>query len=131
MLLKRQSLQKEVEDMYLQALTEYEKIWDSEHTLTLNTINNLELLYSNQDKMKEVEDMYLRALTEYEKIWDFKHTSTLNTINNLELLYTNQDKMKEVKNMFQCAKTRKSQQLDTSESWDRDDYSWSTDASTT
>ena len=28
----------------------------------------------------------------------------------------NQDKMKEVENMFQRAKTRKSQQLDTSES---------------
>ena len=91
----------------------------------------LEILYKNQDKMKEVENMYLWALTEYEKIWNSEHTSTLSTIHNLEILYKNQDKMKKVKNMFQRAKTWKCQQLSTSESWDRDDHSWSTDASTT
>ncbi len=36
--------------MYLQALTEKKKVWDSEHTLTLDMINNLENLYSKQDK---------------------------------------------------------------------------------
>ena len=44
--------------MYLQTLTEYKKIWDFKHTLTLNTINNLENLYSNQDKMKKIETMF-------------------------------------------------------------------------
>ncbi len=74
----------------------------------LNTINNLELLYLNQDKMKEVEEVFLRALTEYEKTWDSEHTSTLKIINNLENLYKNQDKMKEVEDMYQRAKTKKS-----------------------
>ncbi len=38
---------KEVKDMYLRALTKYKKAWDSEHTSTLATINNLENLYMN------------------------------------------------------------------------------------
>ena len=64
---------KEAEDMYLRALTGYEKAWGSEHTSTLRTVNNLGLLYSNQGKMKEAEDMYLRALTGYEKSWGPEH----------------------------------------------------------
>ena len=58
---------KEAEDMYLRALVGYEKAWDPEHTSTLDTINNLSHLYSNQGKIKEIENMYLRALVGYEK----------------------------------------------------------------
>ena len=48
----------------------YEKAWGAEHTLTLNTVNNLGVLYANQDKMveaeAEAEAMELRALQGYE-----------------------------------------------------------------
>ena len=54
-------------DMYLRVLAGYEKAWDPEHTSTLDTVNNLGILYRNQGKMKEAEDMYLRALAGYEK----------------------------------------------------------------
>jgi len=54
---------KEAEDMYLRALTGYEKAWGSEHTSTLNTVNNLGNLYSDQGKMKEAEDTFQRAKT--------------------------------------------------------------------
>lgn len=53
--------------MYLRVLAGYEKVWGPKHTSTLNTVNNLGLLYSDQDKMKEVEDIYLRALAGKEK----------------------------------------------------------------
>jgi Tetratricopeptide repeat len=36
----------EAEVMYLQALQGYEKVWGAEHTSTLDTVNNLGLLYS-------------------------------------------------------------------------------------
>ncbi len=101
-----QNKMKKVENMYLRALTEYEKIWDSEHTLMLNMINNLRTLYKNQDKMKKVEDMFLQALTEKKKIWDSEHTSMLDMINNLKNLYKNQNKMKEVENMYLQALTK-------------------------
>ncbi len=60
---------KEAEDMYLRALTEKEKAWGPERTSTLDTVNNLGNLYSDQGKMEEAEDTYLRALTGYEKTW--------------------------------------------------------------
>ena len=82
---------KEIEDMYLRALTgkEKAKVWGPEHTSTLDTINNLETLYWDQGKIKEAENMFLRTLTKYEKIWDSEHTSTLHTIHNLKILYKN------------------------------------------
>ena len=54
---------KEAEDMYLRALTGYEKAWGPEHTSTLRTVNNLGTLYKDQGKMKEAEDMFQRAKT--------------------------------------------------------------------
>ena len=36
------------------------KIWNSEHTSTFDTINNLKFLYLNQNKIKKIENMYLR-----------------------------------------------------------------------
>jgi hypothetical protein len=36
--------------------------WGAEHTSTLDTVNNLGLLYKNQDRLQEAEEMYMRAL---------------------------------------------------------------------
>lgn len=91
-----------VEEMYLQALTEIKMIWSSNRESTLDTVNNLENLYANQDKMNEVEEMYVRTLTEKKKVWDLEHTSTLDIINNLRNLYKDQDNMKVVEDMYFC-----------------------------
>ena len=102
---REQGKMKEAEDMFLRALTGYEKARGPEHTSTLDTVNNLGLLYKNQGKMKEAEAMYLRALTGYEKAWGPEHTSTLDTVNNLGALYSDQGKMKEAEDMFLRALT--------------------------
>ncbi|KAI4086028.1 MAG: hypothetical protein L6R37_008451, partial [Teloschistes peruensis] len=47
---------KEAEEMYMRALKGYEKAWGAEHTSTLDTVNNLGLLYENQAKMAEAEE---------------------------------------------------------------------------
>jgi tetratricopeptide (TPR) repeat protein len=90
----------EAEIMYLRALQGYEKAWGTEHTSTLDTVNNLGNLYADQGKMAEAEAMYLRALQGYEKAWGAEHTSTLNTVNNLGILYKNQGKMAEAEAMY-------------------------------
>ena len=54
--------------MYLRALKGYEKAWGAEHTSTLDTVNNLAVLYSDQGKIAEAEAMYMRALKEKEKV---------------------------------------------------------------
>ncbi|SLM39074.1 nb-arc and tpr domain protein [Lasallia pustulata] len=47
--------------MYRRALEWYEKAWGPEHTSTLDTVNNLGMLYKDQGKMAEAEAMYRRA----------------------------------------------------------------------
>ena len=88
------------EEMYLQALRGYKKAWAAEHSSTLNTVNNLGILYKNQGKMAEAEDMLLRALRGKEKAWGPEHTSTLSTVNNLGNVYENQGKMAEAEDML-------------------------------
>ncbi|KAL8810966.1 MAG: hypothetical protein Q9223_007633 [Gallowayella weberi] len=93
----------EAEQIYMRALKGKEKAWGAEHTSTLDTVNNLGLLYSDQGKMAEAEEMYMRALKGYEKAWGAEHTSTLDTVNNLGNLYSNQGKLVEAEKMYQRA----------------------------
>ena len=48
--------------MYQRALTGYEKALGRDHTSTLETVNNLGVLYGQQGKLAEAESMYQRAL---------------------------------------------------------------------
>jgi tetratricopeptide (TPR) repeat protein len=54
--------------MYVRALRGYEKAWGAEHTSTLDTVNNLGILYASQGKLAEAEAMYVRALRGFEKL---------------------------------------------------------------
>jgi tetratricopeptide (TPR) repeat protein len=90
----------EVVSLYLRALNGYEAAWGEKHTSTLDTVNNLAVLYADQGKMKEAEEMYLQALRGKEEAWGEKHTSTLDTVNNLAVLYMNQGRMKEAEEMY-------------------------------
>lgn len=51
----------EAEVMCRRALDGYEKAWGPEHTSTLNTVNNLGVLYADQGKMAEAEAIFRRA----------------------------------------------------------------------
>ncbi|SLM36784.1 beta transducin-like protein het-e4s [Lasallia pustulata] len=93
----------EAEAMFQRALEGYEKAWGPEHTSTLDTVNNLGILYRNQGKMAEAEAMFRRALEGYEKAWGPEHTSTLDTVNNLGNLYKDQGKMAEAEAMYRRA----------------------------
>ncbi|KJZ70113.1 hypothetical protein HIM_10483 [Hirsutella minnesotensis 3608] len=89
--------------MYKRALEGYEKALGQDHTSTLDTVNNLGLLYANQGKLPEAEAMYKRALEGKEKALGRDHTSTLDTVNNLGLLYAVQGKLPEAEAMFKRA----------------------------
>jgi tetratricopeptide (TPR) repeat protein len=64
-----------------------------EHTLTLNIVNNLGLLYADQGKLDQAETMYERALAGKEQMLGPEHTLTLSTVNNLGALYADQGKL--------------------------------------
>ncbi|CEJ62486.1 Putative Tetratricopeptide TPR-1 [Penicillium brasilianum] len=103
--------------MYQRALVGYEKALGPDHTSTLDTVNNLSLLYPNQGKLKEAEEMYQRALGKlkeveemfqraligYEKSLGPDYTSTLDTVTNLGLLYSDHGKLKEAEEMYHRA----------------------------
>jgi tetratricopeptide (TPR) repeat protein len=90
----------EAEEMYVRALRGYEKAWGAEHTLTLETVNNLGVLYADQGKMVEAEEMYIRALRGYDKARGAERTSILNAVHNLGVLYADQGKMVEAMEMY-------------------------------
>jgi tetratricopeptide (TPR) repeat protein len=92
-----------VESLYLRALRGKEEALGAKHTSTLDTVNNLGMLYKNQGKLKEAEGMYLRALRGYEEAWGAKHMSTLDTVNNLGILYADQGKLKAAEQMYMRA----------------------------
>ena len=99
-LFRQLDMSAEAEEMYIRALQGYEKVMGLEHTLTLNTVNNLGTLYRKQGKMVEAEQMYIRALQGYEKVWGPEHTSTLRTVNSLGNLYRKQGKMVEAEQVY-------------------------------
>ena len=76
----------EAEEMLLRALKGKEKVWGAEHTLTLDTVNNLAVLYYNQGKMVEAEEMYTRALEGFKKIYNADYPRVLSVTSNLSLL---------------------------------------------
>ncbi len=93
----------EAEKMYRRALDGKEKAWGPDHTSTLDTVNNLGLLYADQGKLVEAEEMYQRALDGKEKAWGPDHTSTLDTVNDLGNLYADQGKLVEAEEMYRRA----------------------------
>ena len=57
----------EAEAIYIRALKGKEKAWGAEHISTMDTVNNLGVLYANQGKIAEAEAIYIRALKGKEK----------------------------------------------------------------
>ena len=89
--------------MYQRALQGYEKVGGPDHTSTLETVNNLGLLYAARGKLDEAGKMFQRALQGSEKSLGPGHKSTLDTVNNLGLFYARQGKLDEAEKMYQRA----------------------------
>ena len=94
----------EAEKMYLRALQGKEKAWGPEHTSTLDTVNNLGLLYADLGRLDEAEKMYLRALTGYKKALGKeavkKYVPALNTAQNMGILFQQTSRMKEAEELY-------------------------------
>ncbi|KAK7906345.1 kinesin light chain [Apiospora marii] len=73
-------------------------------TSTLDTVDNLGLLYYDQGKMDEAEAMYQRALQGKGEGMSPSHTSTLDTVGgDLAVLFSDQGRMDEAETMYQRA----------------------------
>lgn len=85
--------------MYQRALAGFEKAWEPEHTSTLDTVNNLGLLYKSLERLDEAEKIYQRALAGYTEAFGKetvkKYIPALNTAQNLANLFRQTDRAKE------------------------------------
>jgi tetratricopeptide (TPR) repeat protein len=75
------------------AVSNHGTVSGPEHTSTLDTVNNLGVLYADQGRLGDAEAMYERALRGREKALGPEHTSTLKTVNNLGNLYRDQGRL--------------------------------------
>jgi tetratricopeptide (TPR) repeat protein len=101
-LLKDEDRQRAVQ-MLQRALQGYEKAWGPEHTETLNTVNNLGLLYVKLGRLNDADKMYQRALDGYAKAISPKDLITY---------------VPALKNMWAFASLRESQgRLDDARDW--------------
>jgi tetratricopeptide (TPR) repeat protein len=101
----------EAEAMFERALAGQEKTLGPTHTSTLDTVNNLGILYRKQGRLVEAEAMYERALAGKEKTLGPTHTSTLDTVNNIGSLYYFQGRRVEAEAMLEQALARKEKAL--------------------
>ena len=76
-------------------------------TSTLDTVNNLGLLYASQGRLDEAEKMYLRALAGYEKALGMeavnKYILALNTAENLANLFRQTGRAKGAEELYDKA----------------------------
>jgi len=101
----------DAEIMYDRALAGYEKALGPEDPSTLETLNNLGLLYTEQGRLKDADIMYVRALAGYEKALGLEHKSTLSTVHNLGALYTGRGRFKDAEMMYDRALAGKEKAL--------------------
>ena len=90
--------------MYQRALQGKEKAWGPDHTSTLDTVNNLANLYSDQGKLVEAEQMYQRTLQGYQEAIGpddiITYVPALNTIWGLGCLFELQADITKARTMF-------------------------------
>lgn len=99
-LLRQQQHFASSELMHLRALAGFEKELGPKHSLTLDTINNLGVLYADQGELPKAEHVHLGALVSCERELGNQHSSTLDTLNNLGLVYTYQGKLSDAELLF-------------------------------
>ncbi|KAJ8126610.1 hypothetical protein O1611_g7025 [Lasiodiplodia mahajangana] len=85
-LYRAQGRLKEAERALQRALQSAEKVFGPDHTLTLNTVYHLGMLYDRQNKPKEAEQMLLRALRGYEAALGSNHYSTQSVFSSIQQL---------------------------------------------
>jgi tetratricopeptide (TPR) repeat protein len=97
----------EAEKMYLRALQGYEKAWGPDYTSTLDTVNNLGVLYADLERLEEAEKMYLRALQGYEKTLGQEAVKTyvpaLNAAENMAALFQQTRRTQEADGLYKQA----------------------------
>lgn len=91
----------EAEQMYFRALEGYRKALGPTHALTLNTANELGLLFAAQGRLDEEQELYISTLNECKSApTEGSLRAKLGLVNNLGRLYAHQGKLSEAIEMY-------------------------------
>jgi hypothetical protein len=74
------------EKMLISVLRAKEKAWGPENLTTLDTVNDLAILYASHGNTISAKEMYVRALQGYEKTRGIDHPKSREVTRNLESL---------------------------------------------
>ena len=91
---------KEAETLFQKALSIQEQILGPEHPDIATTLNNLAILYYEQDNYVEAEILYKRALNIREQELGPNHSNVASPLNNLALLYADQGRYAEAEPLY-------------------------------
>jgi tetratricopeptide (TPR) repeat protein len=75
------------------------KMLGIEYSNTLTSVNNLALIFRNQEKYKAAEEIHRRALKERKKMIKIEHSDILANVNNLTLILRKQRKYEKAEEM--------------------------------
>ena len=81
-----------IQQILLRALAGCEGALGPKHTSTLDTVNNLGILYQGQGRYEEAEQMYDRALAGKEEALGPKHPAALKIRSNLSKILHRKDR---------------------------------------
>jgi tetratricopeptide (TPR) repeat protein len=84
-------------------LEKAEEALGPDHILTLEAVNTLGIIYSDQGKLQDADEMFHLAFKGCEKALGPDHTSTLRMFHNLGNHYVDQGKLEEADKMYQHA----------------------------
>jgi tetratricopeptide (TPR) repeat protein len=90
----------------------YEKALGPDHPNTVNSLNNLAVLYNTQDKYDLAEPLYKRALAINEKALGPDHPETAASLKNLAALYTDLAESLRERALAICPETAESRQAE-------------------
>lgn len=99
------------ESYYQHALAICEQQLGASHPDTATSLNNLALLYHEQDKYAEAEPLFQRALAIREQILGPQQLDTATSLNNLAHLYESQGRYAEAEPLYQRALDIREQML--------------------
>ncbi|KAK5238550.1 hypothetical protein LTR47_000293 [Exophiala xenobiotica] len=110
-LLSLQIRHEPAEQIYQHVLAGTEQELGPTHIQTLQTFNNVGILYMDEGKLEQAEEYCLRALTGYEQELGPAHKSTLDTVNNVGVLYSDQGKLEQAEKYYLRALAGRQQAL--------------------
>ena len=75
------------------------KIFGSDHSFTLDSMNDLAVIYQRQGRWEEAEKLYVQVLEASQRVLGAEHPSTLTTMNNLAVIYERQGRWEEAEKL--------------------------------